>query len=99
MVPIQVYYALLFIGWFSIIVPPIIPLAQNNKLYQREFALQLFLPMTIGLLFFLIGASGLLGNLSLIHIQAITGLVIIGAIGFSLATTFLSFFRMRFAAD
>jgi hypothetical protein len=95
-----VAYILLFIGGLTVLIPPIIPVANNQKLIAKDFALQVSLPVCLGLISLVIAQVIIMNKVydEAFFIVAI-GLVSATGIAISLAVLALSTIRMRWAAD
>jgi hypothetical protein len=94
------YYVLLGIGFLLLIVPPAIPSASKQKLGGTEYALQVFLPTTIGLAVFLLAYWGLYKDVyDEQFYQILIGITAAGAIALSLGAGFQSLTRMRWMSD
>jgi len=94
------YYALLVIGFFLLIVPPAVPSVNKTKLGGTDYALQVFLPTTIGILVFMLAYWGLnKDNYNEYFYQILITVTAAGAIGIGLAAAFQSLIRMRWLSD
>jgi hypothetical protein len=94
------YYVLLAIGFLLLIIPPAIPSVNKQKLGGTDYAFQIFLPTTIGLLLFILAYWGLYKdtyNEYFYHV--LISVTAVGAIGVSLAAGFQSLIRMRWLSD
>jgi|LauGreDrversion4_2_1035121.scaffolds.fasta_scaffold12002_5 hypothetical protein len=95
-----VAYVLLFIGILMVVIPPIVPLAKEEKLPASRFATSVTLPVTLGLISLLIAQTIFMNRIydEKFFLVAI-GLVSATGIAMSLAVLSVSAIRMRWAAD
>jgi hypothetical protein len=93
-------YVLLFIGILMVGIPPIVPLAKEEKLPASQFATSVTLPVTLGLVCLLISQIILMSGIydEKFFLVAI-GLVSATGIAMSLAVLSVSAIRIRWAAD
>jgi hypothetical protein len=94
------YYVLLGIAFLLLIVPPAVPSVSKQKLGGTEYALQVFLPTTIGLLVFILAYWGLYkDNYNEYFYQVLISVTAAGSIAIALAAGFQSLIRMRWLSD
>ena len=94
------YYVLLAIGFLLLIISPAVPSVNKQKLGGTDYALQVFLPTTIGLLLFMVAYWGLYKDTyNEYFYQVLISITAAGAIGISLAAGFQSLIRMRWMSD
>lgn len=94
------YYGLLAIGFLLVFVPPVTVIAMKKKLPKEDFAAQIFLPQTLGLLMLLGGLWGVnQHNVDELQWQALITLSAAGSIFVSLLAAFQSIIIVRWRAD
>jgi hypothetical protein len=94
------YYVLLGIGFLLLIISPAVPSVNKQKLGGTDYALQVFLPTTIGLLVFMLAYWGLYKDTyNEYFYQVLISITAAGAIGVALAAGFQSLIRMRWMSD
>lgn len=94
------YYGLLLVGFLLLIVPPAIPSAAGQKLAGTSYALQVFLPTTIGIVVLMLAYYGLYKeSYNEYFWQVIISITAAGGILLSLVASGLSLTRMRWMSD
>ena len=94
------YYGLLFIGFLLVFIPPVVTISQQKKLEKEDYAVQIFLPQTIGLLLLFGGFWGSMKEFTDEHawhliIPATAG----GAMLYSIVAAFQSIILIRWRSD
>jgi hypothetical protein len=83
-----------------VIIPPMIPKAQNKLLGASEFALQVYTPTTIGLILVMVGFYGILKDTTDERLwQVLITVSAGGAIFLSAVAGFLSLILLRWQSD
>jgi MFS family permease len=97
---IAIYYVVLVMGFLMTLIPPFIPLAQNQKLDSNTLSLRVTLPTTMGMLLLAIGFYGVLSdNYDDLKWQILIAISAAGALCFSCIAAFHSVILVRWRSD
>jgi hypothetical protein len=92
------YYFFMFIGFLGLIGCTIVPAALGKKLKADDYALQVFTPSTIAILFIGLAFIGLNWNSGdEFKLSLMTIATVVGALGISLTAIMMSMNRIRWA--
>ena len=94
------YYGLLILGFLLVVVPPIVPKAQNKLLNPNDFTFQVYVPTTIGFLFLILGFYGILKDTYNERLwQVLIAVTAAGSIFLSCIAGFQSLILLRWRSD